>query len=140
MTRPAAWAVVALALTAASAAADGGLTYTPPPPPSPPDLGGLAWRLAALTAALFAACGFVLWVARRGRPPHTSPSPTGRIRRTEGVTLGGPYGLHLFLVDGQTVAVATDATGLRSITVLSDPFDATLLDDGPAAAPSQSRL
>lgn len=131
---------VALAVSLAAgatalAAPSGGLEYAPPAPPSPPDLGGLVVRLVVMTAALMALCGAVMWFARRAnRPVGGVGDGAGRLKLEGTLVLDRRCAVHMLLVDGQSVALTTDATGLRSLAVLSEPFDAELeAAQGPLA-------
>lgn len=111
--------------------ADGGLAYEPPTAPPPPDAAGLVVRLFALTAVALAACGGVVWLARRaGRAnrPATDPGAAGRLVLDGTLALDRRCSVHLVRADGHTVAVTTDATGLRSLVLLSEPFQ-TMLDE-----------
>jgi hypothetical protein len=124
-------ALLALALALVSAApvvaASEGLEYAPPAPPAPPDVGGLVLRLVALTTALLAVCGGVLWFARRAaRPVNLKGDGGGRLRHAAALALDRRSAVHLVNVDGQTVAVTTDATGLRALVLLSEPFEKEL--------------
>jgi len=103
------------------------LEYTPQPAPAPPDAVGLVFRLFALTAAILAVCAGVVWFARRAaRPADLKGDGGGRLTHEASLSLDRRSALHLVTVDGQTVAVTTDATGLRSLVLLSEPFDAAL--------------
>jgi hypothetical protein len=106
--------------------AAGDLDYTPPAAPAPPDAAGLVFRLVGLTAALLVLCGGVLWFARRAHRPADLKGDGGRLRHEGSLVLDRRCAVHLVRVDGQTVAVTTDATGLRSIVLLSEPFEAAL--------------
>ena len=104
-----------------------GLDYTPPAAPAPPDAAALVLRLAALTAGLLAVCGGVVWFARRAtRPTNLKGDGGGRLRHEASLALDRRSAVHLVSVDGQTVAVTTDATGLRSVVLLSEPFETEL--------------
>lgn len=103
------------------------LEYAPAAPPAPPDAAGLVFRLFALTAALLAVCGAVLWFVRRAqRPADLKGDGNGRLTHVTSLALDRRSSVHLVTVDGQTVAVTTDATGLRSLALLSEPFDTEL--------------
>ena len=118
---------LALVLSAAAPAAAADLTYAPPAAPAAPDAAGLVLRLVGLTSALLAVCGGVMWCARRAtRPADPKGDGGGRLRHEGSLVLDRRCAVHLVRVDGQTVAVTTDATGLRSVVLLSEPFDAAL--------------
>lgn len=109
----------------------GGLEYTPPAPPAAPDPAGLVFRLVGLTAGMIALCGGVLWLGKRAqRMSAGTTDPTGRIRHDGSLPLDRRCVLHMLRVEGHAVAVTTDATGLRSVTLLSEPFDAALAEAG----------
>ncbi len=113
------------------AAADGplarGLEYSPPTAPIAPDPGYLLLRLIGLTAALLVLCVVVLWFARRSnRLSLTRGNDAGRMRHEGTLILDRRSAVHMIHVEGQTIAVTTDASGLRSIVVLSEPFDDVL--------------
>jgi hypothetical protein len=125
--------LIALLATAASVALAGppaGLEYSPPQAPPPPDAAGLLARLVTITLGLLALCGVVLWYARRvAQPQALKRSP--RLRRTASLPLDRRSSLHLIAADEYTVAVTTDATGLRSMVLLSEPFDDVLAGISP---------
>ncbi len=117
----------------------GGLEYAPPTAPAAPDIGSLVLRLSLMTAVLVGLCMLVLWLARRAnRPVGGTVAGGGRVKHEGTLALDRTCAVHLLSVDGQTVAVTTDASGLRSMVVLSEPFDAVLdaaTEPQPEAAP-----
>lgn len=120
--------LVALAILAAPlAAAD--LAYTPPAAPDPPDPMGLLFRLVGLTALTLCVCGGLVWATRRWTAPKAGPA-NGRLVVESSLALNGRAGVHVLKADGQAVAVTTDATGIRAIVVLSEPFDALVEEMG----------
>lgn len=145
MTRPvllglAAAVGVALLAGGAAAQAPAGLDYAPPAPPPPPDPVALVGRLVGMTAVLLALCGLVAWLARRAnRGGLAKGSDNGRMGLVGSLPLGGRSAVHLIRVDGQTVAVTTDATGLRSLVVLSEPFGAALAEAAPGVVAGAGR-
>jgi hypothetical protein len=122
------WAVALLLLVAGPAGAvPADLDYAPPAPPAPPDPVGLVIRLVGLTAGLLVLCGALIWFARRAAKPAGLKGDGGGLLRHEGaLVLNRQCTVHLIRADGQTVAATTDATGLRSVVVLTEPFDAAL--------------
>lgn len=104
----------------------GGLDYSPPTPPAPPDPAGLVGRLFGLTAGMLILCGGVVWLVRRAKRPPVTAGASGRLVHEGSLTLDRRCAVHLIRADGHTVAVTTDGTGLRSIVVLSDPFEPVL--------------
>jgi hypothetical protein len=130
----------ACASAAPALAAPAGLDYTPPAAPPAPDVASLLLRLAGLTAALLALCAGVLWYARRSmRPANPKGDGGGRLRHEASLALDRRCCVHIITVDGQTVAVTTDATGLRSMVLLSEPFDAALAEAGAQPPPEGGR-
>ena len=122
-------------LAAADSKGDIALKYTPPDAPVAPDPAGLLFRLIGLTAALLLFCGVILWLAKRGnRLTGTKGEGGGRIRHEGTLNLDRRSAVHIITVDGQTVAVTTDASGLRSIVVLSEPFEKVLDEEEREAA------
>lgn len=97
--------------------------YTPPAPPTPPNPTGLLLRLMLLTAGTLALCGGILWLARRSARVRTANADGGgRMKHLGSLTLDRRSTVHVISVDGQQVTVTVDATGLRSMVVLSDAF------------------
>ncbi len=130
MTRLLAVAALCL-LPVAAGAADEQLSYTPPAAPTPPDPANLLTRLLLMTTGVMVLCAVVLWLARRAqRGPTGKGDPTGRFQLDGSLAIDRRSAVHLIRVDGQAVAVTTDATGLRSITLLSESFDTTLAEAG----------
>ena len=125
-------AVVLLVLPALVGADDpGGLGYTPPAPPPAPDPAGLVVKLFLLTAGAIGACAGVVWLARRAnRPPAVPAGSDGRLVLEGSLPLPRKCSVHLVKADGHTVAVTTDATGLRSMVLLSEPFQSMLDEAG----------
>lgn len=129
MTRRLAAVVVLAVPVLLGADAPGGLGYTPPSPPPAPDPAGLVLKLFLLTGGAIAACGGVVWLARRSnRPPVVPADSAGRLVLEGSLPLPRRCSVHLVRADGHTVAVTTDATGLRSMVLLSEPFQ-TMLDE-----------
>ncbi|QEL13309.1 hypothetical protein [Limnoglobus roseus] len=98
------------------------LDYTPPVTPAPPDPMSLLVRLVGLTALTLAICGGLIWVTRRVTKPKTGPV-NDRLVIESSLTLNTWASVHVLKADGQSVAVTTDATGIRSIVVLSEKFE-----------------
>jgi hypothetical protein len=122
-------ALIVASSCVAAAAAQESLSYTPPPEPVAPDPASLLLRLVMVTAGALAICIGILWLIRRTqRGAVGAGNPTGRIHHDGTLTLDRRSALHVLRVDGQTVAVTTDITGLRSITLLSEPFDMHLAE------------
>jgi hypothetical protein len=105
----------------------GGLAYTPPSATGALDPGNLLLRLIGMTAGLLTLCAVVIWLTRRANRLTVSATKNdGRLRHEGTLALDRRSGLHMIWADGQTVAVTTDASGLRSIVVLTEPFDQVL--------------
>jgi hypothetical protein len=117
----------ALVLAAVPSVSAADLDYTPPAAPGPPDAAGLIFRLVGMTVALLVLCGGILWFARRAtRPTGLKGDGGGRLKHEGSLVLNRRCAVHLLRVDGQTVAVTIDAGGLRSLVLLSEPFEAAL--------------
>ena len=114
---------------------DKSLTYTPPATPAPPDPGGLVFRLSVLTVAMLLLSGGVMWFSRRLKRGQKTVSSNGRLFHDGRLSLDRRSSLHLIRADGQTVAVTIDSTGIRSMALLSDPFD-QVLDEVTEATPT----
>lgn len=136
MTRTLAPLALLLLAAGPTLAAPGDLNYAPPAAPAPPDAAGLVLRLAGLTAGLLVLCVAVIWFARRAvKPPALKGDGGGRLRHESSLPLDRRCAVHIVRVDGQTVAVTTDATGLRSIVLLAEPFE-TVLEAAGAETPA----
>jgi hypothetical protein len=119
--------VLLLAIASPALALPGDLEYTPPAAPAPPDAVGLVFRLVALTLGLLALCAVVLWFARRAtRPGGLKGDGGGRLQHEGSLPLDRRSSVHIVRADGTTVAVTIDATGLRSMVLLSEPFEDAL--------------
>jgi hypothetical protein len=62
-------------------------------------------------------------MARRKNRLSGNHNPAGRIHHEGSLQLDRRSTIHLMRVDGQTIAVTTDGTGLRSVVLLSEAFD-----------------
>ena len=112
-----------------------GLKYTPPSVAGTPDPGHLLLRLVGLTVVLLVVCGVVIWLARRAnRLPVASDNAAGLLRHEGSIALDRRSAVHLISVEGQTAAVTTDAAGLRSIVLLSEPFEQVLEESTSSSA------
>jgi hypothetical protein len=137
MTRRLLALLLVLSLAGSARALPPELEYAAPVAPAAPDPAGLVLRLVGMTAGLLVLCAGVLWFARRAaRPAGLKGDGGGRLRHQGSLALGRHGTLHLLLVDGQTVAVTTDATGLRSLVVLSEPFEEALAAAGAELPPA----
>jgi uncharacterized iron-regulated membrane protein len=126
VTRVLALVVLLVAAPVLWAADAPGLQYTPPEAPAAPNPAALVLRLVGLTAALLGLCAVVLWLARRANRHPTAKDAAGRMQHEGTLALDRRCAVHLIRVDGQAVAVTTDATGLRSVVVLTEPFESAL--------------
>ncbi|VTR96385.1 : FliO [Gemmata massiliana] len=115
-----------------------GLEYAPPAAPAPPDIGALVVRLVLMTVVLIGLCAVVLWLARRlNQPMGGAGDGGGRLKHEGTLALDRVCAVHVISVDGQTVAVTTDGTGLRSMVVLAEPFDAALNEANETLEPAE---
>ena len=109
--------------------------YTPPSAPPPPDAMGLLLRLVGLLALTLLICGGVIfWARRLNRVSGADAKGSARLMKKSSVALDARCAVYLVEVDGQTVAVTTDATGVRSMALLSEPMDGMEFDE-PVAVP-----
>jgi flagellar biogenesis protein FliO len=127
MIRLSAILLLILVVTASASGQDirGDLGYSPPAIPAPPDIGGMLIKLAAMTGFVLAICFGIMWYVRK-QSRAIGPNPGNRLFIAGSLTLNRRSVVHLVRVDGHTVAVTTDATGLKSLVLLSEPFDAEL--------------
>ncbi len=128
--------MIATLFAVATSLPSGDLTYTAPAAPAPPDPLGLVIRLVAITVVLLGMCWGFWWFASRLNRPRF---PTGNaapdvIRREGSLSLDRRSAVHLLTVEGHSLAVTTDASGLRSIVLLSEPFADSLADETAASA------
>ena len=121
--------------------------YSPPTAPAPPDAMGLLVRLVGLLALTLVICGgILLWARRLNRVAGADATGSARLRKQSSVALDARCAVHLVEVDGQTVAVTTDITGVRSMVLLSEPMDATEMEEpaapvnGVLAGPVEARI
>lgn len=112
-------------------AAAGEFAYTPPGPPTAADPFGLLVRLVVLTSILLGLCAAVWWAARRANRPKlpADAAASKRIRLEGRLALDRRCTLFSLRVDGHPIAVSTDASGLRSIVLLSETFSEHLPAD-----------
>ena len=135
MTRLAAL-LLCLVLAAPAAADPLAAGYAPPAAPAAPNPSGLLLRLLLLTAGTLALCGGILWLARRAARVRTADADGGgRMKHLGSLTLDRRSTVHVISVDGQQVSVTVDATGLRSMVVLSEAFPDALDRELAAEAP-----
>lgn len=123
-------------LASASSVFAAELDYTPPATPAAPDMVGLIFRLVGLTVGLLALCGGVLYFARRAMRPKGLKGGNGRLQHEGSLVLDRRSAVHIIRADGLTIAVTTDATGLGSMVLLSEPFDAALEAAGVEVPPN----
>lgn len=118
--------------------------YSPPKAPAPPDAMGLLFRLVGLLALTLVICGgILLWARRLNRVAGADATGSARLRKKSSVALDARCAVHLVEVDGQTVAVTTDATGVRSMALLSEPMELeepAAPVDGVPAGPVEARI
>ncbi|MEJ5274303.1 MAG: hypothetical protein WHU94_00200 [Thermogemmata sp.] len=112
-------------------------TYTPPVAPSF-HFYELLWRLVMWTIFLMAMCLLMLLVSKARRRSRLA-TQTNSLRLQAVVPLSYRAKLYLVQVEEQTVAVASDAGGLRTLILLSPTFTDTLAHttgDGPVTSGS----
>lgn len=99
--------------------------YVPPTAPTPIDPVAILGKLVGLTAFALAVCLGLAWANRRVKAHRTKGQP-GRLEHRGSLTLTARQAVHLIRVDEHLVALTTDATGVRSMAVLSEPFEDVL--------------
>jgi len=120
-----------LLLSASTTLAQNELKYTAPAAPATPDPARLLTRLVLITGLALAVCVGILWLIRRiQRVSMGATALQDRIRIEGSLPLDRRSSLHLLRVDGNTIAVTIDATGLRSMTLLTESFDTVLAATG----------
>jgi hypothetical protein len=104
--------------------------YTPPVAPPPLDPVGALIRLGFMMAITCLVCGAgVLWARRLGQQNRTTGQQNGRMLHEGTLALDRRSAIHAIRVDGQQVIVAIDATGLKSLTLISEPFENVLAEE-----------
>ncbi len=97
--------------------------YKDPVFPEPAELQNLGMRLVLVTAGVLAACVISLIVAKRcfgvGR---IAKAGDATMRVLETLPLSNRCHLQLIQADGHKVLVGVDASGLKSVLLLQDPF------------------
>jgi len=107
-------------------ASDTLLDYTRPTPPASPSFTGHLVRLVGLTVASMAFLVIMIWMTRRRNRIPNQHTSAGRMEHEGTLQLDRRCAVHMIRVDGQSIAITTDATGLRSVVVLSEPFGPVL--------------
>ncbi len=112
----------------------GGPKYEAPMPPEPPDFRALVTRFVFGTAAVLVACVACLWLARRWLS-HNVPAgkADGRMKLVATVSLSNRSSLQLVDIEGHKVLVGSDASGIKTVTPLTESF----LDNLEQAAEEQ---
>jgi len=101
----------------------GGLKYEAPMPPAPPDLRSLVTRFVLATAAVLIACVACLWLARRWLSQNVPTGKAdGRMKLVATVNLSSRSSLQLVDIEGQKVLVGSDASGIKTVTPLTESF------------------
>jgi len=102
-------------------------TYAPPGPPSNYDGSSLILRFVVIVVVVFGICAGIIWYARSlKRVPVQNPKNAGRMVLESTLLLDRRSAVHIVKVDGQDVAITTDASGIKSVVVLTEPFEQTL--------------
>lgn len=101
----------------------GGPKYDAPMPPEPPDLRALVTRFVFGTAAVLVACVACLWLARRWLSHNVPASKAdGRMKLVATVSLSNRSSLQLVDIEGHKVLVGSDASGIKTVTPLTESF------------------
>jgi flagellar biogenesis protein FliO len=112
-----------------SAAGADDLAYTPPAWPDAPDARAMLVRLVVGTLLVLGLCVGTLWIGRRWL--HGVPAQPGgntQLRLVERLPLGNRCFLYLLTVQDRQLLVGVDASGMKTLVTLSEPFEAGLND------------
>ncbi len=102
-------------------------SYTPPGPPSQYDGSSLILRFVVIVIVVFGICAGIIWYARSlKKMPVQNPANAGRMVLESTLLLDRRSAVHIVKVDGQDVAITTDASGIKSVVVLTEPFEQAL--------------
>lgn len=112
-------------LTSQVHAADPDPIYTPPQAPGPIDPATILIKLAAITAIALTICVLTVVFFRKRMAGRTKGIP-GRLTHRGMLALSGRTAVHLIKADEHLVAVSTDSSGLKSMVILSEPFEDVL--------------
>ena len=115
----------------AAVSADDGSDYTPPPVPDLPSPRAMLIRLSLGTIAVLVLCVVTLLVIKRWIGPFAPTQSAGReLFVVETLQLNGRCSVFL-LQTGKTRALAgVDATGLKLLVPLPEPFEMAMAEGG----------
>ena len=124
---------------AVAVSADDASDYTPPAVPDLPSPRAMLLRLALGTVVVLALCVVTLVVIKRWFSPFAPTQAGGReLFVLETLQLNGRCSVFL-LQTGKTRALAgVDATGLKMLMALPEPFEMSLAEGGGAEEPTAS--
>jgi flagellar biogenesis protein FliO len=126
----------AAAVSAEAVSAEAASDYTPPAVPDLPSPRAMLLRLALGTVVVLALCVATLFVIKRWFGPFAPTQTGGReLFVLETLQLNGRCSVFL-LQAGKTRAIAgVDATGLKVLMALPEPFEMSLAEVGGAEDP-----
>jgi flagellar biogenesis protein FliO len=105
------------------------LAYTPPAWPEAPDPKAMIMRLVLGTAIVLGLCVCTLLLSKRwlrGMPVKSSTA--GPLSLVDTLALGNRCQVHLIGVGKRRILIGVDASGLKSVVPLTEPFEETLGD------------
>ena len=101
--------------------------YQEPAYPEPLNLKSLVLRLVLGTVGVLTACVASLWLAKRWLQSSPTLKPgDSQMRLMETLSLANRCHVQLIQVDGRKLLVGLDASGLKTILPLTEPFAETL--------------
>lgn len=124
MTRIGIGLLMLLSLAGSAQAQSSGLSYTPSAAPAPFDPTTLLIKLFILTGFVVLICCGIIWWGRMR--PSAAAATNSRLILEGSLPLDRRCTLHIVKADGQSVAITSDTSGLRSIVVLSESFEKVL--------------
>jgi flagellar biogenesis protein FliO len=121
------------------------LAYVPPSLPDAPSPRGMLLRLGLGTFLVLILCAGTLWVGKRWIQVSPVGGSAGTLLRVvETLPLGNRCALHLVTAGTRQILVGMDASGLKAMIPMTEPFENTLSDltpeDGTAHLPDGPQL
>src|SRR5262249_7098333 len=105
----------------------GKLIYTPPAWPDGPDPKAMLLRLAFGTVVVLGLCVGTLWFGKRWLRGVPAKNAAGaQLSLVDTLALGNRCAVYLVKVGSRQVLVGADASGLKSLVPLVEPFESTM--------------
>jgi hypothetical protein len=115
---------------------DSDLRYTPPSLPEVPSAQAMFARLAVGTIVVLGLCVVTLLYGKRWLGVLNPPGPAGgELRLVETLQLGNRCCLHLVQLTSRQVLIGADASGIKTVVPLPEPFENCLTPPPDQAAP-----